>query len=124
LARFVMSQSAAADAHDPSRVLTNIRSMVDALDPEGNEIRVLNSLCRLRARTVLEIGAGNGRLTWRYAERVASVVALEPDAGRVARAKASTTAALRDRVDFRHADVAAVSLPDAAFDVVLFSWSI
>jgi ubiquinone/menaquinone biosynthesis C-methylase UbiE len=49
---------------------------------------------------------------------------LEPDEGRVARAKAATTTALRDRVDFRHADVAAVNLPDAAFDVVLFSWSI
>jgi ubiquinone/menaquinone biosynthesis C-methylase UbiE len=98
--------------------------MIDALDPEGNEIRVLNSLCRLRGRDVLEIGAGNGRLTWRYAERVASVVGLEPDDGRVARAKASTTAELRDRVDFRRADVAAVNLPDAAFDVVLFSWSI
>jgi ubiquinone/menaquinone biosynthesis C-methylase UbiE len=98
--------------------------MVDALDPEGNEIRVLNSLSRLKGRNVLEIGAGNGRLTWRYADRVASVVALEPDEGRVARAKAATTTALRDRVDFRHADVAAVNLPDAAFDVVLFSWSI
>jgi ubiquinone/menaquinone biosynthesis C-methylase UbiE len=98
--------------------------MVDALDPEGNEIRVLHGLCRLRGRDVLEIGAGNGRLTSRYAERVASVVGLEPDEGRVARAKAAMTAALRDRVDFRHADVASVNLPGAAFDVVLFSWSI
>ena len=64
--------------------------MVDALDPEGTEIRVLNSLSRLRGRDVLEIGTGNGRLTWRYAERVASVVGLEPDEGRVARARAAT----------------------------------
>ena len=98
--------------------------MVDALDPEGTEIRVLNSLSRLRGRDVLEIGMGNGRLTWRYAERVASVVGLEPDEGRVARAKAATPAALRDRVDFRHVDVAAADLPASAFDVALFSWSI
>jgi 16S rRNA A1518/A1519 N6-dimethyltransferase RsmA/KsgA/DIM1 with predicted DNA glycosylase/AP lyase activity len=37
--------------------------MVDALDPDGTEIRVFNSLIRLRDRNVLEIGAGNGRLT-------------------------------------------------------------
>ena len=98
--------------------------MVDALDPEGAEIRVLKSLTRLAGRDVLEIGAGNGRLTWRYAECVASVVGLEPDEGRVARAKAATTVALRDRVDFRHADAATVDLPAAGFDVVLFSWSI
>jgi 16S rRNA A1518/A1519 N6-dimethyltransferase RsmA/KsgA/DIM1 with predicted DNA glycosylase/AP lyase activity len=105
-------------------VSTNIRPIVDALDPEGTEIRVLNGLSRLRGRDVLEIGAGNGRLTWRYAERVASVVGVEPDQGRAARAKAATPAALRDRVDFRHADVATVDLPAARFDVVLFSWSI
>ena len=98
--------------------------MVDALDPEGTEIRVLNSLCRLRGRDVLEIGAGNGRLTWRYAERAASVLGLEPDKGRVERAIAGRPNALRDRVDFRHADVVSADLPAARFDVVLFSWSI
>ena len=98
--------------------------MIDALDPEGTEIHVLNSLCRLRGRDVLEIGAGNGRLTWRYAERAASVLGLEPDENRVARAIAATPKAWRARVEFLHADVAAVDLPAARFDVVLFSWSI
>ena len=98
--------------------------MVDALDPEGTEIRVLNRLCRLRGRDVLEIGAGNGRLTWRYAERAASVLGVEPDEGRVGRAIAARPNALRDRVDFRHADVVTADLPAARFDVVLFSWSI
>ena len=103
---------------------TNILLKFDALDPEGNEIRVLNSLSRLRGRDVLEIGSGNGRLTWRYAERVASVIGLEPDEGRAARARAATTDALRGRVDFRNADVVTVDLPAARFDVALFSWSI
>jgi 16S rRNA A1518/A1519 N6-dimethyltransferase RsmA/KsgA/DIM1 with predicted DNA glycosylase/AP lyase activity len=97
--------------------------MVDALDPEGTEIAVLNSLCRLRGRDVLEIGAGNGRLTWRYAERAASVLGVEPDEGRVGRAIAARPNALRDRVDFRHADVVMADLPAARFDVVVFSWS-
>ena len=75
-------------------------------------------------RDVLEIGAGNGRLTWRYAERAASVLGVEPDEGRVGRAIAARPNALRDRVDFRHADVVTADLPAARFDVVLFSWSI
>src|SRR4030095_11453628 len=98
--------------------------MVDALDPEGTEIRVLNSLCRLRGRDVLEIGAGNGRLTWRYAEHARSVLGLEPDAGRVERAMAARPDGLRNRVQFRQGDAVSVELPAAAFDVVLFSWSI
>ena len=98
--------------------------MVDALDPEGTEIRVLNSLCRLRGCDVLEIGAANGRLTWRYAERAASVLGVEPDERRVGRAIEARPNALRDRVVFRHADVVTADLPATRFDVVLFSWSI
>ena len=98
--------------------------MVDALDPEGSEIRVLNSLCRWRGRDVLEIGAGNGRLTWRYAERAKSVLGLEPDGGRVERAMAARPHALRNHVHFREGDAVTIELPTAGFDVVLFSWSI
>ena len=96
----------------------------DALDQEGAEIRVLHSLVRLAGRDVLEIGSGNGRLTWRYAERVASVVGLEPEESHVARARAATPAGLRNRVEFRVADAAKIDLPEGSFDVALFSWSI
>src|SRR2546421_1408993 len=96
----------------------------EALDPEGMETRVLRALVRMDGRDVLEIGSGNGRLTWRYAQRAASVVGLEPEERHVLRARAATPAALRNRVDFRVADAASVELPDATFDVVLLSWSI
>ena len=96
----------------------------EALDPEGVETRVLHNLVRLAGRDVLEIGSGNGRLTWRYAQRAASVLGLEPDESHVVRAKAATPELLRNRVDFRVADAASIELPDAAFDVVVFSWSI
>ena len=109
-----------------SELVPAIRTVdpLDPLDPEGSEVRVLNRLCILRGRDVLEIGAGNGRLTWRYADRAASVVGLEPDEELVERAKAATADTLRDRVDFRHANCATVDLPEAGFDVALFSWSI
>jgi ubiquinone/menaquinone biosynthesis C-methylase UbiE len=100
------------------------RSTREALDPEGTETRVLHSLVRLAGRDVLEIGSGNGRLTWRYAERAASVVGLEPEETHVLRARAAMPAALRNRVDFRVADAARVELRDAVFDVVVLSWSI
>ncbi len=96
----------------------------EALDPEGMETRVLHGLVRLAGRDVLEIGSGDGRLTWRYAERAASVVGLEPEESHVLRAKAAMPAPLRNRIDFRVADAASVELPDAAFDVVVLAWSI
>jgi len=99
-------------------------STPEALDPEGIETRVLHSLVRLAGRDVLEIGSGSGRLTWRYAQRAASVVALEPEESHVLRANAATPEALRNRVDFRIADAAKIELPAEAFDIVVFAWSI
>jgi cyclopropane fatty-acyl-phospholipid synthase-like methyltransferase len=98
--------------------------MPEPRDPEGVERRVLHRLIRFAERDVLEIGSGDGRLTWRYAERSASVLGLEPDASQVARARENMPNNLRDRVTFRVADAASVDLPPAAFDVVVLAWSI
>ena len=38
-------------------------------DPEGNETATLFDLVDLDGAEVLEIGCGDGRLTWRYADR-------------------------------------------------------
>jgi 2-polyprenyl-3-methyl-5-hydroxy-6-metoxy-1,4-benzoquinol methylase len=94
-------------------------------DPEGNETDALFDLVELEGREVLEIGSGDGRLTWRYADRAAHVMAIEPFGGSIARAKER----LREThlpVEFRHAnleDFAAGADPDI-FDVALLSWSL
>src|SRR6266700_141644 len=75
-------------------------STLEALDPEGVETRVLHNLVRLAGRNGLEIGSGNGRLTWCYAHRAASVVGVESEEGHVLRARAAAPPALRNRVDF------------------------
>ncbi len=53
--------------------------MTFALDPEETESRVLHSLVDFDGKDVLEVGCGNGRLTWRFADRAASVMALDPN---------------------------------------------
>ena len=94
-------------------------------DPEGNETGALFALVDLDGAAVLEIGSGDGRLTWRYANRAAHVVAIEPFDGSFDRARER----LRDSdlpVEFRHMsfdDFAAAADPDV-FDVTLLSWSL
>ncbi len=94
-------------------------------DPEGNETDALFDLVELRGREVLEIGCGDGRLTWRYADRAAHVTAIEPFEDAIERAKQ----ALRSTdlpVDFRHVgldDFAAGGGADV-FDVAVLSWSL
>ena len=94
-------------------------------DPEGNETDALFDLIDLDGAHVLEVGAGDGRLTWRYADRAARVTAVEPFEDSVGRANE----ALRGkdlRVEFHHAtfeDFAEGTDPDV-FDVALLSWSL
>ena len=95
-------------------------------DPEGNETDALFDLVDLEGREVLEIGCGDGRLTWRYADRAAHVTAIEPFEDAIARAQEWLSEAPDERIDFRHVafeDFAAASDADV-FDVALLSWSL
>jgi 2-polyprenyl-3-methyl-5-hydroxy-6-metoxy-1,4-benzoquinol methylase len=95
-------------------------------DPEGDETRALLDLVDLRGAEVLEIGSGDGRLTWRYADRAARVTAIEPFEDSIARARERLPDPLQERVEFRHValeDFVARSEADV-FDVALLSWSL
>ena len=99
--------------------------MAVRVDPEGNETAALLDLVDLDGREVLEIGCGDGRLTWRYAERAARVTAIEPFADSIARAKERLSETPLP-VEFRHVNLerfAAGTEPDV-FDVALLSWSL
>jgi ubiquinone/menaquinone biosynthesis C-methylase UbiE len=94
------------------------------IDPEGAETDALARLAPVYGLRVLELGCGDGRLTFRYAAAAASVLAVDPDAGQIASARAALPAALADRVSFAATGAAEVDLPPATFDLALFSWSL
>ncbi len=48
------------------------------IDPEGVETRTLARLAPVDDLRVLELGCGDGRLTFRYADAAASVLAVDP----------------------------------------------
>jgi 2-polyprenyl-3-methyl-5-hydroxy-6-metoxy-1,4-benzoquinol methylase len=96
------------------------------IDPEHNETRALFALADFDGRRVLEIGCGYGRLTRQYVGRAAYVVAIDPYAPSIARAKAELPRHFHGRVEFhpvRFEDFAAAS-PPSAFDIALLSWSL
>ena len=95
-----------------------------AVDPEGNETRVLHKLVDFRGKDVVEIGCGDGRMTWRYAELTRSVLGLDPNQERIKLASESTPDNLKSIVTFRAGDIASDGLPDKGFDVALLSWSL
>jgi protein-L-isoaspartate O-methyltransferase len=97
---------------------------VFAIDPEGVESAVIHELVDFAGKDVLELGAGDGRLTWRYADRARSVLALEPKELLVEQARAALPAGLRGRVVFRVGDATIDAPPADAFDAVVFSRSL
>lgn len=100
--------------------------MTIGIDPEGNETAALFDLVDLDGREVLEIGCGDGRLTWRYADRAAHATAIEPFEDAIARARTRLSEAPNERIELRHVtfqDFAAATDADV-FDVTLLSWSL
>jgi protein-L-isoaspartate O-methyltransferase len=98
--------------------------VIDPVDPQGNETRAIHELVEFGTKDVLEIGCGDGRTTWRYADLTSSVIALDPFDTDIQRARANTPDRLRSTVQFRCQDAVTAEFEAAVFDVVLFSRSI
>jgi len=100
--------------------------MATRVDPENNETRALFALADLTGQHVLEIGCGEGRLTWRYAGSAAHVTAIDAFSPGIERARENLPDELHDRVEFHNIsfeDFAAASAP-SVFDSVILSWSL
>ena len=95
-------------------------------DPEKNEIRALFDLVDFSGKHVLEIGCGDGRLTWRYAEAAAHVTGIEPFEEEIERANANQPDTLRDQVEFHHIafEDFAATRESEMFDMAILSWSL
>lgn len=100
--------------------------MAIQVDPENNETRALFDMVNFSGQHVLEIGCGDGRVTWRYADKAARVTAIDPSATQIALAREHLPGPLQDRVEFYDTafeDFAAASSP-SAFDSVILSSSL
>jgi 2-polyprenyl-3-methyl-5-hydroxy-6-metoxy-1,4-benzoquinol methylase len=101
--------------------------MTILLDPEENETRALLKFAgRFEGKSVLEIGCGDARLTWRYAEHAAHVTGIDPDAGKINRALAAFPDNLRQKVDFQNIglDEFAAQTHTDPFDIAILAWSL
>jgi len=100
--------------------------MMRRIDPENNETRALFEYADLANKHVLEIGCGDGRLTWRYADQAAHVTAIEPSAAQISLAKENIPGHLKDRVEFHVATLEefADKNPSSIYDLVILSYSL
>ena len=94
-------------------------------DLAGNEISTLNAMVDFKDISVLEIGCGEGRLTWKYAEKAAQVTAIDPDVEAIEKARANLPEKLRERVHFYASTIEdyAKSCSRCKFDIAIFACS-
>jgi len=97
---------------------------LSAYPGDGFEPRLIESFVSLRHKRVLEIGCGDGRLTFQYAPRAASVLAIDPDRPSIDEAVFQQHAGGPSNIEFRVGSIERLVRPGAPFDVALFSWSL
>ena len=94
------------------------------IDPEDTETRALHDYADFSGKRVLEIGCGDGRLTWRYADQAAHIVAIDPKAEDIKIANEDCPENLRRKIEFHVARLEDLEIPAEKFDLALLSWSL
>lgn len=92
-------------------------------DPEGAEALVVGQTADFTGARVLEVGCGDGRLTWLYAPRAESILGIDPDEEQISLARSATPPEVADRVRFEVGEAEDLSRT-AVFDVAFLSWSL
>lgn len=92
-------------------------------DPEQHEIRAMQSAIHLAGQRVLELGCGNGRLTWRYAQITRAVMGMDLVLARLQEARRDCPPELRARTGFVLGDASAIPSAAQTFDLAIFAWS-
>jgi ubiquinone/menaquinone biosynthesis C-methylase UbiE len=93
------------------------------VDPEA-EIEAIRKLGGLDGARVLEIGCGDGRLTFRYAPAAHSVFAIDPKPDAIAEAMKRLSKEPAGNIRFETASALNFDQAPASLDIVLFSHSL
>ena len=92
--------------------------------PSDLELKTIRSLVNFSGQRALEIGAGDGRLSWLLAPESAQWIALDPDEDEVAAAARALRESPFPTVRLLVGDGRALSFPADYFDLALFTWSL
>jgi len=92
-------------------------------DPEKQETSRLLHFGDFQGKRVLEVGSGDGRLTWRYAARALRVVGVDVDRDALRIAQIERPSDLANRAVFVEATSVRLPFHKESFDMAVLAWS-
>lgn len=100
------------------------KNMKPQKDPENIESKTLNQYVDFKGRRVLEVGCGEGRLTWKYARASSLTVGMDPDHSALRVARADSPYSLHDKARFTGASATNIPFSKETFDIAILAWSL
>jgi ubiquinone/menaquinone biosynthesis C-methylase UbiE len=92
-------------------------------DSERNEVRYLHRYADFGGKRVLEIGCGDGRLTWRYADAARYVAGIDLNRDDLRIASIERGSDFEKTVALAQADSIRLPFRDDAFDLAILAWT-
>ena len=93
-------------------------------DPERNESKHLHKFINFTNKRVLEIGCGEGRMTWQYAKGTQLTIGIDLDAASLRIAKVDRPYELVNKVHFACAASEHLPFSKEKFDIAVLAWSL
>ena len=93
-------------------------------DADRNEIKYLRKFVDLKDKRVLEIGCGEGRLTWQYAQETRLVIAVDLDRDSLRVARVDRPLDLENKIQLACVNSEYLPFSKEKFDIAILAWSL
>ena len=93
-------------------------------DPENKERKTLQRFIDFTKKRVLEIGCGDGRLTWQYAKETRSTIGIDLDVDALRVASIDRPSDLTGKIHFVRAESEHIPFSKETFDIAILAWTL